>query len=128
MKRIIAKRTLRAFWENHADSEQYLKTWYETVKNSTWNSPNDIKKTYINASILKGNRVVFNIKGNSYRLIAKFNFEKQWVFIRFIGTHTEYNKIDRQTFCEILDFFFKRSHLALLLFYLLFLKYELRLK
>ncbi len=65
MKRIIAKRTLREFWENHADSEQYLKTWYETAKNSNWNSPNDIKKTYINASILKDNRVVFNIKPNS---------------------------------------------------------------
>ena len=52
MKRIIAKKTLREFWEKHADSEQYLKTWYETAKNSDWNSPNEVKKTYINASIL----------------------------------------------------------------------------
>jgi mRNA interferase HigB len=94
MKRIIAKRTLREFWENHADSEQYLKTWYETAKNSKWNSPNQVKMTYINASILKNNRVVFNIKGNSYRLIVKFNYVKQWAFIRFIGTHAEYDKID----------------------------------
>jgi len=94
MKRIIAKRTLREFWENHADSEQYLKTWYETAKNSKWNSPNQVKMTYINASILKNNRVVFNIKGNSYRLIVKFNYVKQWAFIRFIGTHAEYDKIN----------------------------------
>lgn len=97
MKRIVAKRTLREFWEKHADSEQYLKTWYETTKNSNWTSPNDIKETYINASILKDNRVVFNIKGNSYRLIVKFNFDRQWVFIRFVGTHAEYNKINADT-------------------------------
>jgi mRNA interferase HigB len=94
MKRIIAKRTLREFWEKHADSEQYLKTWYETAKNSTWNSPNEVKEIYINASILKDGRVVFNIKGNSYRLIVKFNYVRQWAFIRFIGTHAEYDKID----------------------------------
>jgi mRNA interferase HigB len=94
MKRIIAKRALREFWEKHPDSEQYLKTWYDTAKGSKWNSPNDVKKTFINASVLKSGRIVFNIKGNSYRLIVKFNFEKQWAFIRFIGTHTQYDKIN----------------------------------
>jgi mRNA interferase HigB len=94
MKRIIAKKTLREFWEKHNDSEQYLKTWYDTVKNSNWKSPNDVKLTYIYASILKDSRVVFNIKGNAYRLIVKFNFEREWAFIRFIGTHSEYDKID----------------------------------
>lgn len=97
MKRIIAKKTLREFWEKHADSEQYLKTWYETTKSSNWKSPNEIKETYIQASILKDNRVVFNIKGNSYRLIVKFNYVRQWAFIRFIGTHAEYDKIDADT-------------------------------
>ena len=97
MKRIIAKSTLREFWKNHADSEQYLKTWYDTAKSSKWNSPNDITPAYVSASIQKNNRVVFNIKGNSYRLIVKFNYEKQWVFIRFIGTHAEYDKIDADT-------------------------------
>ncbi|WP_439132667.1 type II toxin-antitoxin system HigB family toxin [Polaribacter sp.] len=97
MKRIIAKRTLRNFWEKHADSEQYLKTWYETAKNSNWTSPNDVKRTYINASILKNSRIVFNIKGNSYRLIVKFNFDRQWAFIRFIGTHSDYDKINANT-------------------------------
>ena len=82
MKRIIAKSTLREYWEKHADSEQYLKTWYDTAKSAKWFSPND---------------VVFNIKGNTYRLIVKFNYEKQWAFIRFIGTHAEYDKIDADT-------------------------------
>lgn len=94
MERIFSKSTLREFWETYADSEQYLKTWYDTAMNSDWKTPNDVKQTYANASILKNNRIVFNIKGNSYRLVVKFNFEKQWLFIRFIGTHAEYDKID----------------------------------
>ena len=94
MERIFAKSTLRQFWERRPDSEQYLKTWYDTAMNSDWKTPNDVKKTYPNASILKNNRVVFNIKGNSYRLVTKFNYEKQFIFIRFIGTHAEYDKID----------------------------------
>lgn len=97
MERIFAKRTLREYWEKQPDTEQYLKTWYDTALNSDWKTPNDIKQTYANASILKNSRVVFNIKGNSYRLVAKFNFEKQWIFIRFIGTHEEYDNIDTET-------------------------------
>ncbi|RLD22515.1 MAG: type II toxin-antitoxin system HigB family toxin [Bacteroidetes bacterium] len=97
MIRIIAKKTLRLFWGKHANSEQYLKTWYETTRNSKWNSPNDIKKVYAAASILPNNRVVFNIKGNTYRLIVKFNYQRQWAFIRFIGTHAEYDRIDAKT-------------------------------
>ncbi|SFF80322.1 mRNA interferase HigB [Salegentibacter agarivorans] len=88
---------MREFWEKHSESEQYLKTWHETAKSCNWSSPNDAKKTYINACILKDNRVVFNIKGNSYRLIVKFNYERQWAFIRFVGTHAEYDKIDANT-------------------------------
>lgn len=94
MKRIFSRGTLKDFWISHTDSEQYLKTWYDTVLQSDWETPADVKKSYANASILKNGRIVFNIKGNSYRLVAKFNFNKQWVFIRFIGTHKEYNKID----------------------------------
>lgn len=97
MERIFAKNTLREFWEAHPDSEQYLKTWYDTAKSSSWKTPNDVKQTYANASILKERRIVFNIKGNTYRLVAKFNFEKQWIFIRFIGTHLDYDKIDANT-------------------------------
>jgi mRNA interferase HigB len=94
MERIFAKSTLRMFWEKYPDSEQYLKTWYDTAMNSEWRTPADVKKSYASASILKDSRIVFNIKGNAYRLVAKFNYEKQLIFIRFIGTHTEYDKID----------------------------------
>jgi mRNA interferase HigB len=97
MKRIIAKRTLKEYWVKHSDSEQYLKTWYDSARNSNWKSPTDIKNTYANASIIANNRVVFNIKGNSHRLIVKFNYERQWAFIRFIGTHAEYDKINAET-------------------------------
>ena len=96
MKRIFSKRTLKEYWETHPDTEQYLKTWFETAKNADWKSNHDIKNTYATASILKNNRVVFNIVGNKYRLIVKFNFEKHWAFIRFIGTHKEYDKIDAE--------------------------------
>lgn len=97
MDRIFAKSTLREFWEKHPDSEQYLKSWFETAMNSDWRTPSDVKNTYVNASILKDSRMVFNIKGNAFRLITKFNFDKQWIFIRFIGTHKEYDKIDANT-------------------------------
>jgi len=86
MEGIFAKSTLRIYREVHVEIEQYLKTWYDTAMSSNWKSPNDVKQTYANANILKDSRIVFNIKGNSYRLVAKFNFEKQWIFIRFIGT------------------------------------------
>ena len=97
MKRIIAKRTLKEFWEIHSNAEQYLKTWYETAKQADWKNPQDIKKTYANASIIAGNRAIFNIKGNDYRLIVKFNYQRQWAFIRFIGTHADYDKVDATT-------------------------------
>jgi mRNA interferase HigB len=94
MNRIFAKSTLKNFWAIYPDSEQYLKTWYDTAMSSNWKTPNEVKQTYVTASILKDSRIVFNIKGNSYRLVAKFNFEKQWIFIRFVGTHLEYDKIN----------------------------------
>ena len=97
MERIFAKSTLRTYWEKHPDTEQYLKTWYDTAINADWQRPADVKQTYATASILKNSRIVFNIKGNSYRLVAKFNFEKQWIFIRFVGTHSEYDKIEADT-------------------------------
>jgi len=94
MKRILSKKTLREFWEKNPKSKDYLETWYETVKLATWNSPNEIQQFYTTISILKNSRVVFNIKGNDYRLVAKINYRKQWLFIRFIGTHEEYDQID----------------------------------
>lgn len=97
MERIFAKSTLREFWEKYPDAEQYLKTWYDTAINANWETPTDIKKTYANVSILKNSRIVFNIKGNAFRLVVKINFEKQWIFIRFIGSHKEYDKINADT-------------------------------
>ena len=97
MERIFAKSTLKEYWEKHSDAEQYLKTWYDTAMNSDWRTPSEVKQTYVNASILKDSRIVFNIKGNSYRLVVKFNYLKQWIFIRFIGTRSEYDKIDANT-------------------------------
>ncbi|WP_405199053.1 type II toxin-antitoxin system HigB family toxin [Christiangramia sp. LLG6405-1] len=95
--RIIAKRTLRDFWTKHADSEQQLKAWYRETEKTDWENINDLKKDYPSASILQENRIVFNIKGNNYRLIVKFSFEYQICWIRFIGTHAEYDKIDANT-------------------------------
>lgn len=97
MKRIISKRTIREFWNIHNDSKEYLETWYETVKGATWEKPSDIKKFYATISIPKNSRVVFNIKGNKYRIVAKINYQKQWLFIRFIGAHIEYDQIDANT-------------------------------
>ena len=95
--RIFARKTLRDFWIHHSDSEGVLKAWFSEAKNAQWESPHDIKKQYPHASILPDNRVVFNIKGNSYRLIVNINYDYGQVFIRFIGTHSEYDKIDAIT-------------------------------
>lgn len=92
--RVIAKKTLRDFWGKHADAEQQLKTWYHEAEKAKWKNHNDIKKEYPSASVLKNNRVCFNIKGNKYRLIIRINFDVQIAWIRFIGTHAEYDKID----------------------------------
>lgn len=94
MKRIFARSTLRSFWEKYPDSELYLKIWFDTAMNSEWLTPEDVKQSYSHASILKNGRVVFNVKGNQYRLVVKINYEKQWAFIRFIGTHADYDRID----------------------------------
>lgn len=92
--RVIAKRTLRDFWEKHADSEQQLKSWYNEAEQADWKFPNDIKKDYPLASILEDNRMVFNIRGNNYRLIVRINYKYGIVWIRFVGTHAEYDKVD----------------------------------
>jgi len=92
--RVIAKKTLRDFWKKHSDCEQQLKSWYREAEKSKWNSINELKAEYPSASILKENRIVFNIKGNDYRLIVKFNFGYNICWIRFIGTHSEYDKIN----------------------------------
>lgn len=92
--RVVAKKILREFWEKYTDSEQQLKTWYKEASRASWKRPDEIKDDYAKASILKSGRVVFNICGNKYRLIVDINYDRQWVFIRFIGTHDEYDKTD----------------------------------
>ncbi|MEA1878514.1 MAG: type II toxin-antitoxin system HigB family toxin [Bacteroidota bacterium] len=92
--RVVAKRILREFWEKHSDSEQQLKTWYKESSKAKWTNPAEIKSEYAKASILKSGRVVFNICGHKYRLIVDINYKRQWVFIRFVGTHSDYDKID----------------------------------
>ena len=92
--RVIAKKTLRDFWTRHADTEQQLKSWHKEAEEANWKGPRDIKKDYPTASFLADNRVVFNIKGNRYRLIVRINYSYGVVWIRFIGTHAAYDKID----------------------------------
>ena len=92
--RVIAKKILRQFWEKHPNCEQQLKSWHQEPTESSWDNSNDIKKDFPTASILGDNRIVFNVKGNHYRLIVKISYTHQMVWIRFIGSHTEYNKID----------------------------------
>ncbi len=85
---------MREFWIRHSDCEQQLKAWYREAEKANWTTIQEIKREYPGASILKGNRIVFNIKGNHYRLIVRFNFDYQIGWIRFIGTHADYDKID----------------------------------
>jgi mRNA interferase HigB len=92
--RVISKKILREFWAKYPDSEQQLKAWYREASEAEWESPNDIKRDYPSASILKDNRVVFNIKRNDYRLIVRINYYYGMVWIRFIGTHSEYDQVN----------------------------------
>jgi mRNA interferase HigB len=95
--RVIAVSTLRAFWERYPDAEQPLKAWYEEAISASWSQPADIKAQYRNASVLKNRRVVFNIKGNDYRLIVAIAYKLQIVYVKFVGTHKEYDAVDAET-------------------------------
>jgi mRNA interferase HigB len=95
--RVVAKKILRDFWEKHEDCEQQLKAWFRETEKAEWENPSQIKAAYPSASILNDNRVIFNLKGNNYRLIVKITYEYQMVWIRFIGTHAEYDKINATT-------------------------------
>lgn len=95
--RVIAVSTLRAFWQRHPDAEQPLRAWFEEAANASWTQPSDIKALYRSASILKNRRVVFNIRGNDYRLIVAIAYKLQIVYVKFIGTHKEYDAVDVET-------------------------------
>lgn len=92
--RIIAKRTLRTYWEREPNAEQPLKAWYAIARKADWSSPAEVKAVYGHASIVGNNRVVFNIGGNRYRLIIRFDYPRRIGFVRFVGTHAEYDRID----------------------------------
>jgi len=95
--RIIAKRTLREFWVSapeYEDSKGQLEAWHSEAEKADWNNPQEVKAQFRSASVLKNGRVVFNIKGNDYRLVVKINYSYKIVYIRFVGTHKQYDKID----------------------------------
>ena len=92
--RIIAKRTLRAYWEREPRAEQPLKAWYAIAAKADWSSPADVKAVYGNASIVGNDGVVFNIGGNRCRLIVRFDYVHRIGFVRFVGTHAECDAID----------------------------------
>jgi mRNA interferase HigB len=95
--RIIARKTLKAFWASYPDAEQPLKAWFKSARQANWKTPQDVKALYRNATILQNGRVVFNIAGNKYRLVAWINYAFKVVYVRFVGTHKQYDEIDVQT-------------------------------
>lgn len=95
--RILSRKTLRDFWKLHPDVEEALKSWYYEASHADWQSPADFKAVHRNASIIANNRVVFNIKGNTYRLVVAIRYDVRIIFIRFIGTHAEYDKVNAET-------------------------------
>ena len=95
--KIIAIKTLREFWTRYPQAETLLRGWYAEASQAEWKTPADIKAAHRNASFLSNNRVVFNIKGHDYRLVVAVRYTQQLLFIRFIGTHAEYDRINAET-------------------------------
>ncbi|MDE0221635.1 MAG: type II toxin-antitoxin system HigB family toxin [Spirochaetaceae bacterium] len=91
---IIAKRTLREYWQEEPRAEQPLKSWYAIASKADWSSPTDVKQAYRTASIVGNDRIVFNIAGNRYRLIVRFDYAGRLGFVRFVGTHAKYDAVD----------------------------------
>ena len=92
--KVVAVSTLRNFWARHPDTEQPLRAWHDEAKHAQWRTPHDIKRHYASASFVGHNRVVFNIKGNDYRLVVAVAYRFQAVYIKFVGTHAQYGNID----------------------------------
>ena len=95
--RIIALSTLRTFWERHPDAEIPLRAWHALASRANWKTPADIKAAYRNASFVADRRVVFNIKGNDFRLVVAVRYDRGLMYIRFVGSHRQYDKIDAKT-------------------------------
>jgi mRNA interferase HigB len=92
--RIITRKALKTFWEQHPDAEQPLKAWFKFARGADWKTPTEVKADYRTASFLADNRVCFNIAGNKYRLVVRVNYPYRLVYIRFVGTHAAYDDID----------------------------------
>lgn len=92
--RIISKKILKEFWKIHPNAEHSLRAWHAKSSKAEWKTTGDVKKDYRHASFIGNNRVIFNIKGNQYRLIVVINYQYQIIYIRFVGTHIEYDNID----------------------------------
>lgn len=98
--RVIAKRTLRQFWQQssrYSDAQGPIEAWHAEALKASWQTPQEVKAQFRSASILKGGRVVFNIGGNKYRLVVAVDYERQACFVKFIGTHEQYDSIDAET-------------------------------
>jgi len=97
--RVIAKNSLKKFWEKPgcADARGPLHSWYEEARKAVWLSPRDVKLLYASASICRNNRVVFNVGGNKYRLVVEVQDQARIVWVKFVGTHAEYDRIDVDT-------------------------------
>lgn len=92
--RIIAKRALRQFWEGYPVARTPLEDWYAQARDADWSTPAEVKAQFADASVLKGRRVVFNIGGNKFRLVVKINYAYRVMYVRFVGTHAQYDEID----------------------------------
>jgi mRNA interferase HigB len=95
--RLLAVRTLKLFWERYPDAEGSLRAWYQEAVKAKWQNPGQMKAQYTNASVITSKRVVFNIKGNSYRLIVDIEYKLQIIFIVWVGSHMQYERINAKT-------------------------------
>jgi mRNA interferase HigB len=94
---VIAKRTLKTFWDRHPPAKGPVQAWYQMARKAAWRNPETVKRQFgTTVDFLAGNRVIFDLGGNKYRLVAKINYPLQVVFVRFIGTHAEYDRIDAE--------------------------------
>ncbi|MCX7023425.1 MAG: type II toxin-antitoxin system HigB family toxin [Spirochaetes bacterium] len=95
---VVALRTLVRFWGKHPRAKQALEDWYHEALHARWVTPEDVKRHYPGASILRNNRVQFDIRGNEFRLVCAIRYDKGHMWVKFIGTHAEYDRIDAETY------------------------------
>ncbi|CAN7439970.1 type II toxin-antitoxin system HigB family toxin [Phenylobacterium sp. LjRoot164] len=91
---VVALRTLQAFWARHPNAKGPLTTWYKLARAAEWSTPHDVRETFGSADFLTDNRVVFDVGGNNYRLVARISYPFKQVLVKFVGTHAEYDRID----------------------------------